>query len=138
MSHLVGALLLLSLSTTCGFLQSFIAPVLKVRSVEKNALVTELQRGDPSGSWRRALAAFPDQHMARRVEERYFLSREEATTGSSESQLEATVLANFCKVWLAKHSVDDGSQAPSRSDATSFPRVERPVWPRPEMGRQSV
>jgi nitronate monooxygenase len=68
---------------------------------------------------RRALAAFPDQEMANRIFDKYFIEGGKAadkpfrtipmwTLDPPHLLLEATVLANFCEVWLAKHN-DDGT-----------------------------
>lgn len=82
------------------------------------AMVRELQNGDPDGAFRRALATFPDQDMANRFLDKFFIEggHEEGkpyrgipmwTMKPPQVLLEATVLANYCEVWLAKHD-DDG------------------------------
>jgi NAD(P)H-dependent flavin oxidoreductase YrpB (nitropropane dioxygenase family) len=82
-------------------------------------LVRELQNGDPEGSMRRALASFPDQGMANRILDKYFIEGGKDShkpyktlpmwsVTPSQHLLEVCVLANYCEVWLAKHN-DDGS-----------------------------
>jgi len=76
-------------------------------------LARRLQDGDPGGQMRRALDAFPDQSMARRILDRYFLpdGRPPGTPYQTvpkpslrQSVLgqELTVAGNFVEVWLAK------------------------------------
>lgn len=72
-----------------------------------------LQDGDPDGHVRRALAAFPDEAMAARVLDRYFLAggREpgrpyrptpKLALRPSRHAQELAVVGNFVEVWLAK------------------------------------
>ena len=72
-----------------------------------------LQRGDPAGDRRRALAAFPAPAIAGRVLERYFIPGGKAADvpfraipmasfPPKRDQLELVVTANFVEVWLAK------------------------------------
>jgi len=78
-----------------------------------------LQDGDPGGLYRKALAAFPDQGMAQRFIDKYYVEGGKAADkpyaplqmwqlDASQALREACVLGNFCEVWLAKHE-DDGS-----------------------------
>ncbi len=80
-------------------------------------LARGLQDGDPGGHLRRALAAFPDQEMATRALDRYFLAggREPGTPYRPNPTLtitpmrgtvELSVLGNFVHVWLAKEGHD--------------------------------
>jgi nitronate monooxygenase len=73
--------------------------------------------GDPGGHMRRALAAFPDQDMAQTMIDKYFLEGGKAkmepyktlpmwSLHPQQHLFEATVVANFCEVWLAKHNDD--------------------------------
>lgn len=72
-----------------------------------------LQLGDPGGDYRRALQAFPDQEMARRVLNRYYVpdgippttpfrNIERFSLTPSRELIELTICANFCQIWLAK------------------------------------
>lgn len=81
--------------------------------------VRTLQDGDPGGSFRRALATFPDQDMVERAMKKYFIEGGKDPMKPyrsipmwdfqpSQHLLEAAVLGNYCEVWLAKHD-DDGS-----------------------------
>ena len=74
--------------------------------------------GDPGGHFRRALATFPNQAMAQRAIDKYFIPYGKAPTKPYRSlplwtlepkrQLEeAAILGNYCEVWLAKHNDDD-------------------------------
>ncbi len=76
-------------------------------------LARRLQKGDPGGHMRRALAAFPDPAMAANVLDKYFIEGgkpEDApfrplpklTLDTSRESEELCVVANFCEVWLAK------------------------------------
>jgi len=80
-------------------------------------LARELQIGDPEGIWRRALAAFPDQDMAQRILDKFYIPEGKSadkpfkslpmwTIDAPQSLLEMTVVANFCEIWLAKHNDD--------------------------------
>jgi NAD(P)H-dependent flavin oxidoreductase YrpB (nitropropane dioxygenase family) len=72
-----------------------------------------LQSGDPGGHVRRALAAFPDPAMARRILKQYYVHGGKPadepfravprfTVTPSVALQELTVVATFCEVWLAK------------------------------------
>jgi NAD(P)H-dependent flavin oxidoreductase YrpB (nitropropane dioxygenase family) len=74
--------------------------------------------GDPTGEMRRALASFPDQDMVERLLDKYFIEGGKDpnkpfrsvpmwTVEPSQALLEATVIANYCEVWLAKHDDDN-------------------------------
>lgn len=80
-------------------------------------LARGLQDGDPGGHLRRALAAFPDQEMAERILDRYFVDGGRAadvpyrpnptlTIKPSRAAVELSVLGNFAHVWLAKQGHD--------------------------------
>ena len=80
-------------------------------------LIRELQQGDPAGIWRRSMAAFPDQDMVQRLMDKYFIEGGKAddvpfkpvpmwTIEPPQALVEATVVANFCEIWLAKHNDD--------------------------------
>lgn len=76
-----------------------------------------LQLGDPDGDVRRALASFPDQEIARRVEADYYVPGgkpvdrpfKNVTSFTAEPGrrlVELTVVANFVEVFLAKEGHD--------------------------------
>ncbi len=78
-----------------------------------SVLARRLQRGDPGGHMRRALAEFPLPGMAERALDRYFVpggkpadvpfvSSPLLTEKPSQEQLELIVLANFVEIFLAK------------------------------------
>ncbi len=80
-------------------------------------LARRLQDGDRGGAIRRALAAFPVQAMAKRIEEKYFLPDGRADGAEyapiprlaieqSELAQELAILGNFVEVWLAKEGHD--------------------------------
>lgn len=96
-------------------------------------MVRRLQRGDPGGHVRRALAQFPYPQMAERILQRYFIAKETANCRSSDKasssnkassgdkpfkgtmvvshdptqqELERVVAANFVEVYLAKEDHD--------------------------------
>jgi NAD(P)H-dependent flavin oxidoreductase YrpB (nitropropane dioxygenase family) len=85
-------------------------------------LARRLQDGDPGGHARRALAAFPDQAMARRVLDHYFQPDGRAlspdgvprpyrpvpklTLRQTLEQQELAVVGNFAEVWLAREGHD--------------------------------
>lgn len=82
-------------------------------------LLRSLQDGDKDGAMRRALATFPDQDMAQRFLDKYFIQggKDELqpykhlpmwTMTPSQELLEAAVLANYAEVWNARHD-DDGT-----------------------------
>lgn len=92
----------------------------RASGTSNSALVEALQRGDRYGSWRRACAAFPDQHMARRVVESFLIDaapRPRIASPMAPSRratpLEALVLSNFCEIWMRKHA-GNGSRAASQ------------------------
>jgi len=74
-----------------------------------------LQLGDQGGHLKRAMSAFPDQEMAHRVFDRYYVSGgispttpfkniERFSLSPSRELIELTIVANFCQVWLAKEN----------------------------------
>ena len=76
-------------------------------------LARRLQDGDPDGDARRALAAIPDQALASRVTDRFFLDGgrvdgrpyrpvDKMTLRQTADSQGLTVVANFVEVWLAK------------------------------------
>jgi NAD(P)H-dependent flavin oxidoreductase YrpB (nitropropane dioxygenase family) len=80
-------------------------------------MIRTLQKGDPNGDVRRALATFPDQHMAQRILDKYYIPGGKDATqpfrplpmwtvDPPQTLLEVTVAANYCEVWLAKHNQD--------------------------------
>jgi nitronate monooxygenase len=80
-------------------------------------LARRLQMGDPGGDMRRALAAFPDQAIAHRILNRYFIPEGKASDQPYKSKsligdkpnrrvLELLVAASFVEVWLAKEGHD--------------------------------
>lgn len=82
-------------------------------------LCRSLQNGDKDGVMRRALATFPNQDMAQRFLDKYYIEggKDELTPYKSlpmwtmkpsQELLEATVLANYAEIWNAKHN-DDGT-----------------------------
>lgn len=82
-------------------------------------IVRWLNDGDPGNYVRNALAHFPDQAMAQRCIDKFFVEGGKAadkpysgipmwTLGAKQALREVCVLGNFVEVWLAKHE-DDGS-----------------------------
>lgn len=82
-------------------------------------IVRWLNDGDPGNYVRNALKHFPDQEMAQRCIDKYFIEGGKAadkpyspipmwTLDASQALREVCVLGNFVEVWLAKHE-DDGS-----------------------------
>lgn len=80
-------------------------------------LARGLQDGDPGGHLRRALRAFPDQGMAQRALDRFFIDggrgpdvpyrpNPTLTIRPSRGAVELSVLGNFAHVWLAKEGHD--------------------------------
>lgn len=76
-------------------------------------LARRLQDGDPDGSVRRGIAAFPEPDMAARILDRYFLPGGRAagqpyrpvpklTLRQTRDSQELAVVANFVEVWLAR------------------------------------
>ena len=93
--------------------------------------------GDPSGGIRRALAHFPDQDMVGRLMDKYYIEGGKDTDKSFKSLqmwsikpnqhlLEATVVANFCEVWLAKHN-DDNSPTGGLVGINRLTKVQLPT-----------
>lgn len=85
----------------------------------ETVLVRWLQLGDPGGLYKRALDAFPDQKMVKRVWDKYYIEGGKAAdkpfrqpamwTIVPNADLEdACILGNYAEVWLAKHE-DDGT-----------------------------
>jgi len=77
----------------------------------------QLQLGDENGDIRRAFKAFPDQKMAARVLDRYFVENgipgtqpfiniEQFSVNPSRDLIELTIVCNFAQVWLAKEGHD--------------------------------
>ncbi len=84
-----------------------------------SVFIRRLQRGDPGGDLRRALARFPWPAMAQRLLGAYWIEGGKApeapyrtapmaTVELSRAQVELLVAANFCEVFLAK----EGHSAP--------------------------
>jgi len=82
-------------------------------------LVRWLQDGDPGNLYRNALKHFPDQGMAQRFIDKFYIEGGKAADkpyrplqmwqlDASQELREACVMGNFCEIWLAKHE-DDGS-----------------------------
>lgn len=80
-------------------------------------LVRRLQSGDPDESMRRALSHFPDQTIASRILDTYFVSGgipEDkpykrlplSNLNPSREHIEVMMAANFCEVFLAKENQD--------------------------------
>lgn len=80
-------------------------------------LSRRLQEGDPGGHMRRALAHFPNQAMAGRILEKYYVPDGKAeddsyrpvpklTIDQVRAGQELAVVANFAEVWLAKEGHD--------------------------------
>jgi nitronate monooxygenase len=80
-------------------------------------IARRLQLGDPDGDVRRAIAAFPDQELAQRVLDRYFVEGGKDpnaafvaspmyTAGSKRRTHELAVLGGFVEVFLAKEGHD--------------------------------
>jgi nitronate monooxygenase len=93
--------------------------------------------GDPNGAMRRALASFPDQDMAGRILDKFFLDGgKEAeksfrtlpmwTMEPPQALLEAAILANYCEVWLAKHN-DDGTPTGGIVGINRLTKVQLPT-----------
>lgn len=81
-------------------------------------LIARLMDGDPDGHMRRALAHFPDQTIAQKILDAYFVEGGKApntpykrpsmwTLNPSATLEELTVVANFVEVWLAKEGHDN-------------------------------
>lgn len=76
-----------------------------------------LQDGDPGGYMRQAAAAFPNQQIVDRIFAKYYWPHGRRQNQPyinvpmfglrpSQSLIELAILANFCEVWLAKHTHD--------------------------------
>jgi NAD(P)H-dependent flavin oxidoreductase YrpB (nitropropane dioxygenase family) len=102
-------------------------------------LVRELQDGDKDGSIRRALSTFPDQDMANRIIDTYYVEGGKDATKPYKSipmwtikpqqhLLEVCVLANYCEVWLAKHN-DDGTPTNGLVGLNLLTKVQLPTLP---------
>lgn len=95
--------------------------------------------GDPDGSFRRALATFPDQEMVDRVMDKYFIeggkddnkpykSLPMWTLKPQQLLVEATILGNYAEVWLAKHD-DDGKPTGGIVGINRLTKVALPTIP---------
>ena len=82
-----------------------------------NVLARRLQDGDKSGNMRRALSAFPNQEIVKKILDKYFIEggkRPEAsyvmvpkiTLEQKRDAQEILIVANFVEVWLAKEGHD--------------------------------
>jgi NAD(P)H-dependent flavin oxidoreductase YrpB (nitropropane dioxygenase family) len=82
-----------------------------------NVLARRLQLGDPEGDMRRALGHFPDQGVAQRVLNQYFIPGGKAehvpfknppmfSLKPSQELLELAVTANFVEIYLAREGHD--------------------------------
>ena len=82
-----------------------------------NVLARRLQDGDKSGNIRRALAAFPNQEIVKKILDKYFIEggkNPEAsyvmvpkiTLEQKRDAQEILIVANFVEVWLAKEGHD--------------------------------
>ena len=78
-----------------------------------NVMARRLQDGDKSGNTRRALAAFPNQEIVKKILEKYFIEGGKAADASyvmvpkitleqKRDAQEILIVANFVEVWLAK------------------------------------
>ena len=102
-------------------------------------LVRELQDGDKDGSMRRALASFPDQEMVTRIMDKYYIEGGKQnmkpykslpmwTITPSQHLLEVCILANYCEVWLAKHT-DEGAPTGGLVGLNLLTKVQLPTIP---------
>lgn len=93
--------------------------------------------GDPGGHFRRALETFPNQSMAQHALVKYFIPEGKSVdkpyrslalwTLSPPRQLEeATILGNYCEVWLAKHN-DDGTLIDGKVGINRLTKVALPT-----------
>ena len=100
-------------------------------------LARRLQNGDVDDVYHRALASFPDQAMAKRVLDKYFVEGGKAagapykslpmwTMEPKQELLEVTVLANYCEVWLAKHD-DEGHLIDGVAGINLLTKVQLPT-----------
>ncbi|MBT8036436.1 MAG: nitronate monooxygenase [Verrucomicrobiae bacterium] len=80
-------------------------------------MVRTLQLGDPGGDMRRALAAFPDQALTKKIMDRYFIEGGKAADqtyaakpmiGDKPNRFteQLIMVSNFCEVYLAKEGHD--------------------------------
>lgn len=103
-------------------------------------MIRSLQEGDSQGAFRRALSSFPDQGMVHRVLEKFYIPEGKGaetpyrnlpmwTIEPKQSLLEATVLANYCEVWLAKHNDDDSEVKDSLVGINLLTKVQLPTVP---------
>ena len=78
-----------------------------------NVMARRLQDGDKSGITRRALAAFPNQDIVKKILDKYFIEGGKAadapyvmvpkiTLEQKRDAQEILIVANFVEVWLAK------------------------------------
>ena len=78
-----------------------------------NVMARRLQDGDKSGMTRRALAAFPNQEIVKKILDKYFIDGGKAADASyvmvpkitleqKRDAQEMLIVANFVEVWLAK------------------------------------
>lgn len=82
-----------------------------------NVLARRLQDGDKSGNMRRALAAFPNQEIVKKILDKYFIEGgkdpeasyvmvPKITLEQKRDAQEILIVANFVEVWLAKEGHD--------------------------------
>ena len=95
--------------------------------------------GDPDGSFRRALTTFPDQHMVKRVMDKYYIEGGKDamkpyksvpmwTLDPPQHLIEATILGNYAEVWLAKHD-DEGNETGGIVGINRLTKVALPTIP---------
>lgn len=108
-------------------------------TVMDTVMIRALQLGDPDGAFRRALATFPDQDMVQRIVDKYYIEGGKAehqpykhlpmwSLDPQQSLLEATIVANYCEVWLAKHE-NDGTPTNGLVGMNLLTKVELPTIP---------
>jgi nitronate monooxygenase len=101
-------------------------------------LARRLQNGDPDGSMRLALAAFPDQAIAESIIETYYLEGGRAPDqpykkvpmfGSVDEQdaVKLNMAGGFVEVWLAKYIAAIRSEAPGPIGINLMKKLERPT-----------
>ena len=82
-----------------------------------NVMARRLQDGDKSGNTRRALAAFPNQDIVKKILDKYFIEGGKTAEASyvmvpkitleqKRDAQEILIVANFVEVWLAKEGHD--------------------------------
>ena len=82
-----------------------------------NVLARRLQDGDKSGNMRRALSAFPNQEIVKKILDKYFIEGGKSAEASyvmvpkitleqKRDAQEILIVANFVEVWLAKEGHD--------------------------------